>query len=1107
MILGGESELYAGNPGSYGKVQSTFLDVYKSNRSAAQHFETGSVDGSISPVRMLWAAPCLVHSGEIATKMGVYEGCIGTCQEYLPREGTPDDTIDKLNLDLIETQVDEFAAMLVPVLNHPGISLRRSVVPNKQYFVSEFTADNKILGPMAMGKGRGSSIANKPMSDTTLMLWFTPRHHWFWMDPPKKFYSFDNFQVLRTNKNGSYSFGPVQAGWFCAFTTKTDERGVITSVATSESSLQGQNRVNMFECKYGNAVFPPRLPVLFTTPVAVLNAVANSHIDYTKNYYTTLDNTISWFSEEKIKRIKLFNADFMINFGSPDDSLAVEKTKDVSGQGFVMDGTYPDITKTSALDLWRLDESRVQILRSRGVMNSSIDEIHGRVKDLLLTAAKTTSYVEQQSLYGAAFLMENTVYKQTRSTFDDLVRAVLMLLGLAVPFAFALERLLIGSPLIYKQIMWFVIFFAATFLIIFFSHPAFAVSNTPVIIFLGFVVVVLSALVIYIIMKKFEVELKAMQGVTATIHTTDISRIGTLMVAMRMGISTMRRRPLRTALTTTTITLLTFTILYFASFGTRTGIVKLFDSPAPKYTGVLIHQVNWTELNRDITDILKNRWGDNVIITTRWWISAEQGKTTAPLATRRDGTKPVNLKGVLGLEYAELNQRADLAEMLGIKSVAEYNNKVWVTKSVAEMLNVSPGDEILVGGIPLKVGKLLDANNISVMEDMDGSKIIPVDFDTMKGMAQQQTGTMTEDRSQGLQNQGNWATLPVDSVVIVPVSVAQNMKATLRAITLYTQNTGTAIDIGEELARIMNIPISATRNDGVYFHTLGPIVQANGAKDLFFPILLGGLVIFGTMLGSVADREREIYTFSSLGLAPPHIASLFFAEALVYSVIGGLGGYLIAQMSMKLLTFMANLGLIHALEINYSSTNAVTTLIIVMVTVLISAIYPAMKASRSANPGVLSSWKPPVPEGDVFNIVFPFTVSGYDMTGIVSFLKEHFDNFTDVGLGVFMAQGTRLVKEEKDLGLDVHMALAPFDLGVTQFFEMRSRASEIPNINEIVIRIIRRSGEPKDWKRLNKILLGDLRRQFLIWRSIPQDLMDMYRHRTLVEIENQKENA
>jgi hypothetical protein len=172
-----------------------------------------------------------------------------------------------------------------------------------------------------------------------------------------------------------------------------------------------------------------------------------------------------------------------------------------------------------------------------------------------------------------------------------------------------------------------------------------------------------------------------------------------------------------------------------------------------------------------------------------------------------------------------------------------------------------------------------------------------------------------------------------------------------------------------------------------------------------------------------------------------------------------------------------------------------------MATVLVSAIYPALKASRSANPGILRTWRLPPAQGDVLDLTFPFTVSAYDITGVVSFLQEHFENFGDTGLGVFMARDPRLIRAEGGaVGLDAHLSLAPFDLGVTQGFELRSAPSEIPGIDEVKIKITRMSGQPKDWRRLNKVLLDDLRRQFLIWRALAQETMELYRHRTLVAL-------
>jgi hypothetical protein len=182
---------------------------------------------------------------------------------------------------------------------------------------------------------------------------------------------------------------------------------------------------------------------------------------------------------------------------------------------------------------------------------------------------------------------------------------------------------------------------------------------------------------------------------------------------------------------------------------------------------------------------------------------------------------------------------------------------------------------------------------------------------------------------------------------------------------------------------------------------------------------------------------------------------------------------------------------------NYSSFNAIITILIVMCTVLVSAIYPAIKASRSANPGVLRAWRLPAPDGDRFHIVFPFTVSAYDITGVVTFLKEHFDNFTETGLGAFMARDTAIIRDGEGLGLSAVLALAPFDLGVTQGFVLRSAPSEIPGIDVVTIDLERLSGQQKDWERLNKVLLDDLRRQFLLWRALPAETMELYRHRTL----------
>jgi hypothetical protein len=1124
VIIGGDSEIRnrdKDHPGLYGRVQQSFLRAY--NRlvemgRGLENFETASVDATLTQPRLLWAAHGLIHGGEVAGRYGIYNVVLGTTHETLPREGTPADTLERLNLDIVARNVEEIAAIMAAVgsqesqvgeveavADQRGLSLRR-VIPADYSYVNPRFRNDSAEGAMTMGRHRGSSIPNLPVAGAVVQFNIdTPWNRIFW--PHNKFPAFDPFLLAMTDQNGTYAVGGLpKEDTFpqpTAYAARFDERGNVVEVSDMNSREKVRSRLNMLRVRSGFYMMPPRF---WPDEATVFDAIGNANLGgdtSERGYVRTEDGVVAFFIEEKVSDAKLFGIKSAIGLNNDGADTASGDMRESLGRGYPIDGNWLEVLTSfqGASDLWNLNETRLSLLRSKDILNSSIEELHGRAQDLIAEANESAEPLHAESLAAAALLSAQPVYETSRTIMDDLVAAVLILLALCIPFAFALERLLIGSSIIYKQVTWFAAFFLVTFVVLYLSHPAFAVAQTPIIIFLGFTVVVLSSLVIFIIMQKFETELKAMQGMTNTVHVADISRFNTVMAAMSMGISTMRRRPLRTFLTAITIVLLTFTILVFASFDTQRGIVRLFASPSPGYTGVLYHPPSWGTLNPDYVDLVRARWGAEADVATRHWVCPEFPKDPDFVAALADGSNPVTVKGILGIDPVELAHRRDLRELLGVDDPEAIRDHVFMTDAVATLLGVQPGDRVIVKGIPLVVGPLVNSTRFTALVDMDNTSIIPIDYAQMQETgASKSTGAADDLLSQ----QANWANLPTDSVVIMSDENCARAGGKVSVIHLYTEDSVSAGRIAEDYARMMDrTPIIATRQDGVYRHVLGTVVAASGVGDLLFPVLLGALVIFGTMLGSVADREKEIYTFSALGLAPPHVASLFFSEALVYSVLGGMGGYLIAQGSMKILTLLAAFGLVQVPEINYSSTNAIVTILIVMATVLISAIYPAMKASKSANPGLLRSWRPPPPKGDVHEIVFPFTVSAYDLTGVVSFLKEHFDQFSDTGLGAFMARDTeRVYHEDGSLGLKAYLALAPFDLGVTEIFELRSAPSEIPGIDEVKIRLTRKSGQPGDWMRLNRNLFDDLRTQFLLWRSIPKEAMEHYRQQTLVSLKN-----
>jgi len=1117
FMAGGEADVRSAEdiPGLYGRINNTIRRAYEAlvedeAAMAPKHFEPAVVSGELSPARNMIAARYITQSGDIAGRLGIYNIIATTMQARFDREGTPGDVLEALQLGVIEGQVADLLALIPAVLDRDGLSTRSAIGPRNEFFVPIFSEGNTPGVPRAMGKPKLGSLFNIPIQGAAVQI-FHGQYH----TPGKEIHqipAYENYEVTISDANGCYAYGPVINGsqhnyLVQGFGVKLDEQGLVSWASNSASDRTVYNRLNMNECNRGCAVLIPIPKPKDAVDVSAYDALANNAFEKGKSYLRTLDGITHWYCEDRVKAVKLFGLKGVVAVNNGPIGLRDTATReDYSGKGFPMAPSWrpAQVGLRTASDLWRLNEARMQIQRKRGVTNASIEELHGRVEDLMIKSTAATAPQTAEALAISAAWGEEPVYTHTRSSLDDLVKAVLVLLALSVPFAFALERLLIGATTIYRQIGWFVVMFILTFVALYLSHPAFAISNTPLIIFLGFAVVVLSSLVIIIIMRKFEVELKVLQGLTSTVHAADVSRFSTVMAAMSMGISTMRRRPIRTALTALTIILLTFTILCFASFDTQLGVMRMFEGLPPQYTGVFVNDVNWSEFDDEVLHVVEGRWGDRNLVCPRYWVSPRPENELGVLASRGDGSRPLALRGLLGLRPEELERREDLAQVIAPEALRDGG--VLFTRAVTERLGITPGSEVLLGGLRLRAGEPLEAVDLGALQDMHGESILPVDF--MDDAEEGKKAAAEASAESALMMEGSFTYLPVDAIAIVSAETAKRLHASLHAVAVYTENRTQAVALAEDLTRIQPFPVSATREDGVYVHALGPVLAASGVKDLFFPILLGGLVVFGTMLGSVTDREREIYTFSALGLAPPHVASLFFAEALVYSVIGGLGGYLLAQSSLEVLSRLAVYGWVDVPEMNYSSTNAIITILIVMLTVLVSAIYPAIKASRSANPGILRTWRLPAPEGNAFNIAFPFTVSEYDITGVVSFLKEHFDNFQDVGLGDFMAKGTKLVRTEDGMvGLEADLALAPFDLGVGEHFVLRSQPSDIPGIDEVHIQLLRTSGQPRDWTRLNKTLLDDLRRQFLIWRSLPHETMEIYRQRTLTTLGGTEERA
>ena len=1084
--------------------------------------------------------PCkFIDSTAIARLFAIWNLSVMTVTDRLPRQGMPTDDLAALDVGTMYDQTAQVAPFLKRLADHGSLGLLPQSRAEVKFADATWSGVKSDGATVRVG-GMAGALRSRLARDAIVAIMHTGSWNEIAVDSSPA--GFVDPILCKTNMHGIFELGPSSATYYkpptyiAALFDRTGggegvgpvSRGLIDCITTNATLNSGGNTMTnaapmVFESKARTFVtYGVDREAVTTTAMRALSTAA-----FPKDRHLLCEwaNVTVIFAPADAKGVKLFNKKGLVALNNQPTG------DDYQGRGLPLDDPFDHVPAEpmTAHDLQTLNSWRLQLLREVRIHQESLEELNGQAHDLEIDAQASRGQASVGWYFGTmetAAAFSRLVYIPLIAVMNDLVTAVVLLMLLAMPFAYALERLLIGTPHIYRQIGWFALFFALTFGLLYTVNPAFKIASTPVIIFLAFAIILLSSLVIFIMVRKLQTEVRKMQGLSATVHSADVSRLSTMMAAVNMGISTMRRRPLRTLLTAATVVLLTFTILTFASFGSSWGIWASYQGAmSGSLPHIVVRHPLWSPITDGIYQTLRGHFSREAEVVPRIWVSAtaqqakdahKAGASLEKLLGDTSIDRIVPMAAAIGMDPADLRDShgkvrlEDLVELFAPNARLDLlaGDGIFLTEAIGNELGMTDEDIgktklIFAGRNFTYAGKVKDRLATTTM--LEGSDILPVDYEASAGeseesLSEQAEATVSLIETPEVQS-AQFVTFNVDRVVIISPEAARNLGGQIRSLTIYpaADKVAEIRDMAETVAKTTQLPAFVGDQGGVYRLIFTSLAKASGWRDLLVPVVLGGLIIFATMLGSVSDREREIYTFSSLGLAPPHVASLFFAEAAMYAVIGGMGGYLLGQVIACLLAWTSSAFGWTVPTMNYSSTNAIVTIVIVMGTVLVSTIYPAMKASRSANPGIQRTWQIPRPKGNLYDLVFPFTVSAYDITGVVSFLREHFENFTDTSLGVFATTACNVFRQEGNdmLGFRATVALAPFDLGVNQSFALLSQPSDIEGINEVRILIYRLSGSPGDWQRGNRVFIHDLRKQLLIWRSLPHQIMDRYRQKTL----------
>ena len=768
----------------------------------------------------------------------------------------------------------------------------------------------------------------------------------------------------------------------------------------------------------------------------------------------------------------------------------------------------PPLALAASRDFYRLDDERLADYRRAGVSSSLIDSLHSEARQQIEASEASRRADNGVGLIRnatGAWANEARVYNAAQDMARDVIRAAIFLLMLCVPFAFCMERLIIATPNVYRQIAGIAGIFAAMTLALWAFHPAFRISASPLIIILAFAIILMSIVVILVVYQKFDSELKRISTGRGTAGTAGgVGSAGVLMSAVLLGIANMRKRKFRTLLTSLTIVLITFAVLCFTSTTRYVGTAVDATGLATSHPGILLRQRGFRPMPEIVPDQLRAVVADpkldvrGVNVVERWWAVSTSEPNEKYNVTGSAGT--IALPAILGLTPGE-SRLSRIADVIGPAKFSRLEKGeehiIYLAKPNADALDVAEGDTIRLGGIDLAVAGVFDAGAFDRdVLTLSGEPIAPLKFIAGQldagGRKLDDTESESLDVSAAGELGGTYEHLPSTDFAIVPASVARKLyKSTLRSVGFRLDDEKAVKRVSDELARRFSLAQFAGYDDGVRMVAASNLASVSGAAEVAIPLMIAGLIIFNTMMGSIAERRREIHVYTSLGLAPLHVGALFVAEAMTYGLIGTVFGYIIGQGAG---TVLLKLGWLGSVTLNYSGTSAMMTMGLILFIVLLSALIPARLASKIAAPSIERNWRVPLPQNGTITAELPFTINKTAADGALAYLAEWFDDHREGNIGKFASARIEPFASDdgRSHGLRTSVWLTPFDLGVRQQLELVIHPGAFPDIYEVQVKLSRQSGDDGSWYRMNRPFLTELRKQFLQWRSLSPARMTQY---------------
>ena len=904
--------------------------------------------------------------------------------------------------------------------------------------------------------------------------------------------------------------GPYKTGWSPTAVTISDE-GLIN--AHSDESTRVQNIAKSLDLGTNLQQEDVNLVCFRAVPVALLDRIdprtmrTFAGFEFVRSSGLSTPSSMARYDSQPGPQCWFLPPDerlaILLKTGAEDNSLALQMAAFVLGDGargiLAADGPYlRESQLQSATSLASINAERLTGAVAAGLADQRTEQFQGTTTTLLQHAADHRVPQRERILAAReAGAYGQIVYTELRGAISSAVGSIVWYLFLLVPFAFFLERLAFGFSDIRRALTAHAVIFIGTFTFLGLLHPAFRLVGSPLMILLGFVILLISLGVSSLFLARAKENLAELDQRRGGVASAQPDLLGIISTSIALGINGLSRRKVRTGLTCGTLSLITLCLILFVS--ARSDLIETTkpNGPAP-YQGIVIRGAAGRAMPAEELLALHMRYGQSHTVLER---KTSIGGVDSWRGTRFNPDIPVARAGgrnVIAHGLLQWSTRDPLLKMLHF-TAGNFSSEglepsvrpLAIPEEMAQQLGVSAADlpaAVTISGTPCVITGIFDSASLAATRDLDGKALQPFDLLAMTKVKLGKDGKPLGSDEDPL--------IAAEAVIISderPIDLAiQNldMRTTTCAVILdqlpYREARALIVRRMEQTGQPVSYGLDGVAATG----RSARAAALDGLVEMLIPLLIAGLTVLNTMRGSVYERRDEIAVYNAVGIAPRFISAMFFAEALVFAVVGSVIGYLLSLLLGRLLALC---GWEAGLQVDYASLTPVWASLALSVVVFLSTWFPARAAAEIAAPSDDAGWRVPNPTGDTLSFPLPFAFGARDRIAVLAFFQRIFADHGDGGGGSFQCAEVALTvapdPQQADdrppvAGISCQVWHKPFDLGVAQHLSLALLPD--PDSGEWLahLTLTRTSGTRESWLRLNRPFITALRQRFLHWRAV-----------------------